>query len=127
MDQQERANQGKWEFCQLRLVASAMVQDEGMRHTLDVYYTGAGGVEATQISRIGHPGEEGRVWTYNPFTAALGLLGAGGWELVSVQHGVIAESIPSHAGDIRADNVVAYLKRPVVAGRGVSEPALALS
>lgn len=110
----------------MRLVASAMVKEEGARHTLDVYYMGGSGVESTQLSRIGHPGEEGPVWTYNPFTAALGLLGAGGWELVGVQHGVISEQIPSHAGDLRSNNVVAYLKRAVLAGRGVSEPALVL-
>ncbi len=116
----------QWEFCQLRLVASAMVKDQGMRHTLDVFYMGAEGVQAQSLSRIGHPGEEGQVWGYNPFQTALGLLGAAGWEIVSVQHGVIAPTIPSHAGDLRMDNAIAYLKRPVVAGRAVDQPALRL-
>ncbi len=112
----------QWEFCQLRLVASAMVKDQGMRYTLDVFYMGAAGVQAQSLSRIGHPGEEGPVWTYNPFFAALGQLGAAGWELVTVQQGVIAPTIPSHAGDIRSDNVVAYCKRPVAAGRAIDQP-----
>ena len=119
-------DQPQWEFCQLRLVASALVKDQGMRHTLDVFYIGGAGVQARSLSRIGHPGEEGPVWTYNPFQAALGLLGAAGWELVTVQHGVIAPTVPSHAGDLRADNVTAYLKRPVVAGRPADQPTLQL-
>ena len=116
----------QWEFCQVRLVASALVQDQGLRHTLDVFYMGGEGVQARSLSRIGHPGEEGPIWTYNPFNATLGLLGAAGWELVAVQHGIIAPAITSHAGDVRADNVVAYFKRPVVAGRGLDQPALQL-
>jgi hypothetical protein len=116
----------QWEFCQLRLVASALVPDQGMRYTLDIFYLGGSGVQPQSLSRIGHPGEEGPVWTYNPFQAALGRLGAAGWELVAVQHGVIAPTVPSHAGDLRADNIIAYLKRPVVGGRPVDHPPLQL-
>ncbi len=125
LPQKDRAEQ-QWEFCQLRLVASAMVKDQGMRHTLDVFYLGAEGVQAQSLSRIGHPGDEGQVWSYNPFQTALGMLGAAGWEMVAVQHGVIAPTIPSHAGDLRMDNAIAYLKRPVIAGRGIAEPTLRL-
>jgi hypothetical protein len=119
-------DQLQWEFCQLRVVSSALVKDKGTRYTLDVFYMGGADVRSLSLSRIGHPGEEGQVWTYNPFHAALGLLGSGGWELVAIQHGVIAPTIPSHAGDLHADNVVAYFKRPVVAGRPVDQPALQL-
>lgn len=117
-------DQPQWEFCQVRLVGSALVSDQAQRYTLDVCYLDGTGVHIQPISRIGHPGEEGRVWAYNPFAAALGLLGAAGWDLVAVQHGVIAPTIPSHAGDLRVDNVVAYLKRPTVAGRAVDQPPL---
>ncbi len=116
----------QWEFCQLRLVGSALAQGQEMRHTLDVCYLDGTGVQTQALARIGHPGEEGRVWPYAPFNAALGLLGAAGWELVTVQHGIIAPTIASHAGDLRIDNVIAYLKRPVVAGRAVDQPALQL-
>lgn len=116
----------QWEFCQVRLVGSALAQEQEMRHTLDVFYLDGTGVQARALARIGHPGEEGRVWAYSPFSAALGLLGAAGWELVTVQHGAIAPTIPSHAGDLRADNIIAYLKRPVVAGRAVDQPTLIL-
>jgi hypothetical protein len=71
--------------------------------------------------------EEDRPVVIDPFNRALGLLGAGGWELVSVQHALRSPyddddwELHSLIGNILRDRV-AYLKRHAVEGSAVDHP-----
>jgi hypothetical protein len=49
-------------------------------------------------------------WPGNPWTAAIGMMGSFGWELVSIHS---------------SDGLVAYFKRPRKFGRAVNEPKFA--
>lgn len=65
----------------------------------------------------------------NPFTMAMGRLGGAHWELVSVQHGPsVTRLVWAHGGRdtgyLEPDVIVAYFKRPVIAGRAVYEPKI---
>jgi hypothetical protein len=109
-----------WEFCELGLV---QWKDHGGRgwseHTYVRYYAPDGSDLYQQLAELDRP------ISFNAFSRAMGLLGAGGWELVSVQHGNCygGEMAYNQCGLIW-NNRVAYFKRPVVAGRAVNEPAL---
>lgn len=120
----------QWEYCVVRLVAAVVrnVAPDGSPETS--YECG--------LEYIGFDGKQTyrslasleRRLQYNPFEKALGVLGGAGWELVSVQHGIVPfddsriDGMPI-GGTVRAaDNAIAYLKRPVEAGRAVDEPKL---
>ena|ERR1051325_1812805 len=61
---------------------------------------------------------------YEPvFAGLLAYLGGRDWELVSVQHGLSGIGQPD-GGNIRNDDITAYLKRPVVPGRATDQPPI---
>lgn len=57
------------------------------------------------------------------FERILAYLGGGEWELVSVQHGLSGTGT-LYGGELRANDVKAYLKRPVLAGRRTNQPPI---
>ena len=65
--------------------------------------------------------------SYNPFTKATAILGANGWELVSIQLGNRHGEQGSVTNfSLMWGNRVAFFKRPIVEGRKVDEPKLVL-
>lgn len=123
-----------WEYCTLALfernaVRAGRTEDAETDDVLwgyDAVVTYMG--ERIVERRLAHLHEPREV---NPFEATVGRLGARGWELVSVQHGVIpgtspltSVGVPSVSGHIMWGSIVAYFKRPVVEGRAVDEPPL---
>ena len=123
----------QWEYC-------VLVMDEAKHHgkTLGVfgedkgtgyecrviYYDTAGDSIVQQISSKDKP------LGFNPFAKALALLGAAGWELVAVQHGILIGAgnvSPTWKWDTLSwNNKVCYLKRHILQGRAVNEPKLNL-
>lgn len=107
-----------WEYCELGLWG--FPDDEGVLlsgpgwHSCDCsirYYT-VDGVVRRQLA-------EGRPLSIDPFPKAMALLGAAGWELVSVQHDSVEVQY-------LFGRKIAYFKRPVVAGRAINEPELVI-
>ncbi len=112
----------EWEYCQLWLIESREDKNkQGWNYNCGIQYNSG----ATQISR--QLATLDSILTYGAFGKAMGLLGAAGWELVSVQHGnKYGGQIPYQQHGLIWDNRVAYFKRPVVPGRAVDEPKLVL-
>lgn len=121
----------QWEYCVVRLLAAVVrnVAADGsteISYECNLQYIGSDGTSSSRKLA----GLERRL-QYNPFEKALGVLGGAGWELVSVQHGIIPfgdaqkiDGVPI-GGTVRAaDNAIAYLKRSVMAGQAVDEPKL---
>lgn len=117
-----------WEYCELGLVEvkehkGVLRGGPDMRWSYDChirYYTVDGAVPR-QLTIIDQQ------LPFNPFTKAMALLGAAGWELVSVQHGnAYGGTQPFASTALIGNNRVAYFKRPVVAGRAISEPELVI-
>ncbi len=115
----------QWEFCVLG-IDNLKSERNGLRCDLYIVYMG----HPYPIRQLSNLERDGRLWRTNPINDAMGILGAYGWELVTVQHG----SPPTHqgfgGGVISWTNMVAYFKRPVIAGRPIDdvrlEQALAL-
>ena len=113
----------QWEYCEL--VLGSWREDKkrkGWCYDCYIrYYSPTGGRILRELATL-----ESTV-PYNPFAQAMALLGAAGWELVSVQHGNTSGG-PHWCGEYTLvwDNRVAYFKRPVLSGRAVDEPKLAL-
>ena len=141
MSTADPTSEQRWEYCYLYFVG-ATIYDTSQRGTgartppvpiethyhVHVAYMGPDGAEMErQLVKF-----EDQL-PYNPFYKVIGLLGGAGWELVSVEVGggvawtdeVGREVVPYSAG-LHPMSRSAYFKRPVVAGRGVDEPALTL-
>lgn len=121
----------KWEYCELGLDGSKQHKPgvfggkEGWSYDCHIRYYATSGSTFLQLAT---PDD---VLPFNPFVKAMSLLGSYGWELVSVQHG----NVETHTagwptkevdGHIVWSRKVAYFKRPMVTGRAVDEPKLAL-
>jgi len=113
-------NEQQWEFCYLRLYSYEEIKGKGRKYDLDIYCMNA----ETEINNILSEKESknAKVWIYNPFRRAIGLLGSSGWELVSVQHAEFSAT----SSWLNDRNIAAYFKRPVKQGRRVDEPKLVL-
>lgn len=117
----------QWDYCQLRLIGSKREQTGGVltkkqefwSYNCDVrYYCPDGDTIFHNLADYDKP------LPFNPFNKAMGLLGAAGWELVSIQHGPYT-GIGGGLGIIW-DNCVAYFKRPSIPGRAVNDPKLSI-
>jgi len=93
---------------------------EGWGYNCSIYYySPTGNVIKQRLATISE------VKSYNPFDKSIALLGAAGWELVSVQHANMQPNYPANqSAYLSGEYIVAYFKRPVVAGRPVDEPKL---
>lgn len=120
------ATEEQWEYCQL--ILGEWRYDKGKKawyYDLSIRYFGPRHAFRTLSES---QGKGAKPWPYNPWEMALGLLGLGGWEMVTIQHGlhvVVGAGVTS--GSLRWDNSSAYFKRPVLAGRRIDEPELQLS
>lgn len=106
----------RWEFCQL-VFAGASERDGRWWADLTIFYIGEPNRSAVLSSSEAGTGKSWATAS-GPWRAALAALGRGGWELVGVQHAAGASLDPTHA--------IAYFKRPVVAGRPVNAPEIAI-
>jgi len=130
--------QTQWEYCRLSIADAKQhvkggilgiggeVQGFGYNSSL-TYYSISGETITEKLTTNTEP------TNLRPFSTAMGLLGAGGWELVSIQHGNLAATSKGTTPDttlywdtISWNCVVAYFKRLVVAGRAVNEPQVRL-
>ena len=108
-----------WEYCALILFALE-IRNKKIRCQLGIRYFGA---DSRMLARI--KGEGARDWESNPWEEAVAQLGAGGWELVSVQHANAAGDMGA-GGELSNTNAIAYFKRPSEPRRAIDEPALEL-
>jgi hypothetical protein len=118
----------QWEYCQLWLSDSDYKTTGGVvrkeQHFWSYnctvrYYHPNGGEIFHNLANLDKP------LPFNPFVKAMGLLGAGGWELVSIQHGNAWTGMQT-SGWLKWDNCVAYFKRPSIPGRAVNDPKLSI-
>lgn len=107
----EKYSGQQWEYCILNISLSAFLQRD-----FSVTYISINGESRTK--RLFN---DLRKATPDMFNTAFGLLGATGWELVSVQNGW------SSFGGIKKDEIVAYFKRPFLEGRNIEEQDIILS
>lgn len=116
-------NGQQWEFCYLHLFDHEEVKGKGWKYDLHIHYMNAETEITNVLSEKGS--KNAKVWTYNPFRRAIGVLGSSGWELISVQH---ANWSGAYRNDCWTSNydIDAYFKRPVKQGRRVDEPKLVL-
>ena len=98
----------RWQYCQLWL-KTLETHGETVKAELSIDYIGDGFVSSLKLS-----GKDTH-WLRNPFYLAIAELGAGGWELVTIEHG--------HAGGWAA---WAFFKRPLAENRRVDQPKLTL-
>lgn len=113
----------QWEFCQL-ILGTNMQQPNGQwAANMAIRYFG------TQARYVVLATTDTKMYHYNPWEYAFGFLGWAGWELVSVQHGftAVAAGLTAGSGLLKADNISAYFKRPMLEGRAIDQPALVLS
>ena len=110
----------QWEYCELVLGVWKYHRKQKMwSYNCWIWYIGSTGETIfRQLAEKGHP------LPFNPWRKALALLGAAGWELVSVQHGLGGSAYLPYG--LSPENRVAYLKRRVKPGRRVDEPELIL-
>ncbi len=125
----------QWEYCQLVLAkwekhdkSKGFLKgtEDAWSYSCNIRYLSPTGEEIfLELARLGFA----ETLPFNPFSRAMGLLGAAGWELASVQHGtLVATSTVTdfHWETLSWGNRVAYFKRPVETGRAVNEPKLVL-
>lgn len=122
----------QWEYARLYLYgakergAGLLGGQKGWSYDCEiVYFSPGGGVFPRTL------GNRDQIQAQNPFYIAMGRLGSAHWELVSVQHanGDNVRTWYSEGwgtGTIMWNQVVAYFKRPVIAGRAVDEPKIEL-
>ena len=129
----------KWEFCELRLFSLQQIkinkgplkgQYESYYNCVVVYYSPSGDAVSKQLPEL-LPENQIRPTKFNPFSKAMGLLGAAGWELVSVQHGNRYSHGGGQVSTVEENGLVwtnksAYFKRPILPGRAVDGPKLVI-
>ena len=118
-------NEQQWEFCCLQVSDFENVKGKGQKWAMDIVYMAHGDRGQRSVTLATKEGSDAKVWPYPPFYIAMGLLGSFGWEPVSIQHGT-SGSYGYGGGKNLWYDVVAWFKRPVVAGRRVDEPKLIL-
>jgi hypothetical protein len=116
-----------WEYCELRLTSrpefsGLLLSIDGYSYNCFIrYYVLDENHIDIQLSEIG------KKLSYNPFIRAMAFLGANGWEIVTLQMGNAHGGSTTHDADVLAwGNRIALLKRPIVSGRKINEPALKL-
>lgn len=88
------------------------------------YFASATETIEHQFTRLGSP------VAFFPLTAAIRLLGEGGWELVSVQHATYQKPLdpknPAKGWWVSGfiGQAMAYFKRPMLPERAITEPLL---
>lgn len=124
-----------WEHCCLQLRGAEKARG-GFRYDLSVVYYGER-VAFVQLARrsgafaaLARRSSGSRVFTHNPFDAALAQLGQLGWQLVTVQRGdssaaTMLTEIQGRGG-LRDYQIVAYFKRPARPGRELDQPPVVL-
>ena len=126
-----------WEFCELRLErrldekinkGPLKGQYEYYYDCVIIYYSPSGNVVSEQLPKL-LPENKLQPTKFNPYAKAMGLLGAAGWELVSVQHGNRYWAGGGQVGSTEVNGLVwvnksAYFKRPILPGRAVDKPKL---
>lgn len=115
-----------WEYC--ALVSHAVESEDGEPGwRCRISYFTADGVRTVQLREPLDP------FPTDSFERAMAQLGAGGWELVSLDHELVRTNIAVgegafvaavHTGYGFASFGVAYFKRPVREGRPIDEPAV---
>ncbi len=109
----------QWEYCRVQLDSGSYGQKQTIgrlpyfvRITIDYY-----GADVVPPTAIGEDTDQierpNRLWGQ-----VLGLLGLANWEMVNLYTGPVK--------DLALVNVMAYFKRPVIAGRRVNEPRIAV-
>lgn len=120
-------NQG-WEYCALVSHATADHEQQTGWTCRVSYFTDSGVI--TRHLKDPHSLEPTDV-----FERAMAQLGAGGWELVSLQHQLVSENlrIPHeqhlasvHVGYTLSPFGAAYFKRAIEGGRAIDEPEIVL-
>jgi hypothetical protein len=119
----------QWEYC--ALVSHATVDREYQSGwTCRVSYFTTGGVTTRHLK------DPHTVEPTDSFERAMAELGAGGWELVSLQHQLVSENlrIPHeqylasvHVGYSFSPFGAAYFKRIAELGRAIDEPQISLA
>ena len=119
----------EWEYCQLFLT-NRIETKSGYAYQLVIDYLGVNSYNlATSDDK------SPRIFAYNPFKVAVGLLGRGGGELVHIQHSITNYEESMFLGSIargdgfsviKHNNVVAYFKRPIKPGRQPQDPTIIL-
>lgn len=118
----------QWEYCAL-VSHAAGTEDQPHGWRCRVSYFTPDGTRTRDLRRLDDAGPP------DVFERALAQLGAGGWELVSIQHELVRNNMgiegeqflaTVHTGYSFAAYATAYLKRPVVAGRPIDEPAVTI-
>ena len=110
----------QWEYCAL-YIYSWDVKNKKYFANLGIRYFGDAG---NYYDLAAKKGPHAKGYDYNPWSRALGELGAAGWELVSVQHGNKRAGTSSKG--LILDHAVAYFKRPIQPGRPIDEPKLVM-
>jgi len=109
-----------WEYCRLQLDAGAYSKSQAVKqypYYIRVQMEYFGATEPVSTSHMEDSDQMERPNTV--WGRSLGLLGAAGWELVSVNLGKVKDNTLVDA--------TAYFKRPVEAGRRTDEPRIKLS
>lgn len=111
----------QWEYCQL--IADGRRDADGKAYyDVDLHFLGPQGRSRRIAER---DGPAANAWSSNPWKQCIGLLGLGGWEMVSIQHGDYAGRLDGST--IAWNTVVAYFRRPVEPGRPIDDPRITLS
>lgn len=114
----------QWEYCSV-----TVAENEGKAPNMSFncyvrYFASAYETIEHQFTKLGSP------ISFFPLTAAIRLLGEGGWELVSVQHATYQRPLdPKNASkgwwiSDFTGQAIAYFKRPMLPGRAINEPLL---
>jgi len=111
----------QWEYCELCMSGWKEQKGKGYYYNVWVQYYGPEKGAFYQLAEM--EGRNAKIFSYNPFTYALQLLGAAGWELVSHQMASGGDGFQATV-QFRWDKRIAVFKRPVQAGRAVDEPKL---
>lgn len=126
MSQSHDTALSQWEYCAL-VSHTSEAPDAPATWMCRVSYFTMDGVRSVQLR------EHGSIFPADVFERAIAQLGAGGWELVSLQHELVRNNVnvtgeqflaTVHTGYSFSPFGVAYFKRPVEDGRSIDQPAI---
>ena len=115
----------QWEYCQVNLWEAKehkgrFGKESGFGYDCRLTYFSTGGETVTRVLA-----QVDQILSTNPFHRVMGLLGLGGWELVTVQHGALEYAVAGVSTlPLAWFNAIAYFKRPMAPGRAIDEPQL---